>query len=335
MLRALGGEVCGRPPFWLMRQAGRYLPEYRALREKAGSFLNLCFTPEYAAEVTLQPLRRFGMDAAILFSDILVVPLALGQELAFVEGEGPKLGPYAEDSLSFDAFDEKLAPVYDTLKILAREMAEDKTLIGFAGAPFTLACYMLQGHGDGKFKKACDRAASGDPVFARLMEMLTKAVTRHLVSQAQAGAEALQLFDSWAGLLPEELFRKWVVAPAHDIAKGVAASCPDVPLIGFPRGAGALYPLYAEGCGMKAVGIDQAVTMDWAAAHMPKNICLQGNLDPEALLEGGKRLESEAASILEAMRGRPFVFNLGHGVIKETPPEHVQMLADIIKGHAP
>lgn len=335
LLRALEGEVNDKAPFWLMRQAGRYLPEYRALREKAGSFLNLCFTPEYAAEVTLQPLRRFGMDGAILFSDILVVPFALGQELAFVEGEGPKLGTYAENCLNFTGFDKKLAPVYETLKILSKELPADKTLIGFAGAPFTLACYMLEGRGDGKFKKACDMAASDDPVFIRLMKTLTKGVTRHLVNQVKAGADAVQLFDSWAGLLPEDLFKKWVIVPAQEIAAGVAAACPGVPMIGFPRGAGKLYPLYAEGSGMQAVGIDQTTTMEWAAAHIADKICLQGNLDPEALLEGGHRLKKEATAILKAMRGRPFVFNLGHGVIKETPPDHVATLADIIRNFRP
>ncbi len=331
VIRALEGEAQTTAPFWLMRQAGRYLPEYRALREKAGSFMNLCFNPEMAAEVTLQPLRRFDMDAAILFSDILVVPYALGQDLTFVEGEGPKLGEFALDQLKFGSFDKTLAPVYETLRILQKEMHPTKALLGFAGAPFTLACYMLTGKGDATFAKACAAARGNTQEFQQLMSLLTEAVTKHLVSQIEAGADAVQLFDSWAGLLQGEDFDRWGAEPAKKIIDGVRKACPHAPVIGFPRGAGNNYVSYARISGANAIGIDQSTTMDWAAQHLPDNICLQGNLDPEALLEGGKRLEKETIAILQAMEGRPFVFNLGHGVIKETPPEHVAQLRNIIR----
>lgn len=332
VLRALEGEATDTIPFWLMRQAGRYLSEYRALREKAGSFMNLCFNPEMACEVTLQPLRRFDMDAAILFSDILVVPYALGQELAFVEGEGPKLGILETERLSFDVFEKKLSPVYDTLRLLKQKLSPEKTLLGFAGAPFTLACYMTEGKGDGKFAKACSLAAARDEGFEKLMRLLTEAVTKHLLLQIQAGADAVQLFDSWAGLLDGKDFEKWVVRPARDIVSNIRRIYPGFPVIGFPRGAGKLYPSYAIGTKISCLSIDQHTTLDWVADNTSPDLCLQGNLDPEILLAGGEALKKETLAILETMKNRPFIFNLGHGVIKETPPENIATLGEIIRG---
>ncbi len=328
-----GNAATSSPPFWLMRQAGRYLPEYRALRKTAGGFLDMCFNPEFAAEVTLQPLRRFDMDAAIMFSDILVIPYALGQKLEFLEGEGPCLGPLDVNALQFD--DSKLAPVYETLRRLKTQLAAEKTLIGFAGAPWTIACYMVQGKGDGAFNEAKKFAYAKPDAFDALINLITDATTQYLINQVRAGADAMQLFDSWAGLLPEPYFTRWVIKPAQKIRAALKAACPDLPVIGFPRGAGALYKFYAEQTGMNAVGLDTQVPLDWAVQTLPKNICLQGNLDPVLLLTGGDALKENTESILRTMRGRPFIFNLGHGVIKETPPEHVAQLSAIIKGFQP
>jgi uroporphyrinogen decarboxylase len=318
ILSALRGEVQARAPFWLMRQAGRYLPEYRALREKAGSFLNLCFNPEHATEVTLQPLRRFGMDAAILFSDILVVPYAMGQELAFVEGEGPKLGKIVPGN--FEAA--RLAPVYETVRRVKRELPEGKALIGFAGAPWTVACYMVQGHG-GDFPAAREMAERQPGEFRKLIDRLVDATTSHLLLQIEAGADAVQIFDSWSGLAPD--FNSHVIAPTREIVSRLREKYPGVPVIGFPRGAGGRALPYARETGADCLALDTG------ASFPETKLCLQGNLDPETLLEGGRALEEETLKILTAMRGRPFIFNLGHGVIKETPPEHVALLADIIR----
>lgn len=326
---ALRGEVTPEVPFWLMRQAGRYLPEYRSLRQKAGSFLDLCFNPELAAEATLQPLRRFGMDAAILFSDILVIPYALGQELSFTEGEGPKLGPLHRDRLFFDA--QKLAPVYDALARVRKDLPPDKAVIGFAGAPWTLACYMVQGGGDGVFAKALDFAESNPAEFGRLIDALTQAVTEHLSAQIRHGADAVQIFDSWAGLLPESGFMRWIVKPTRDITQALKKRHPHVPVIGFPRGAAALYARYAAETGVAALGFDQNVDPAALARQVGGGICLQGNLDPALLLAGGRPMREGVVRILSVLRERPFVFNLGHGVIKETPPEHVAELAEIIR----
>jgi len=335
ILRALSGEVTPRVPFWLMRQAGRYLPEYRAVRKKAGSFLDLCFNPDYAAEVTLQPLERYDMDAAILFSDILVVPYALGQKLDFVEGEGPRLGALQKqkefEKLSFDKFDAKLEPVFETVRKVKKALSPDKALIGFAGAPWTVACYMIQGKGDGEFTAARSMATAQPEIFAALMDKLVEATSQYLVKQIDAGADAIQLFDSWAGLLPEPLFRLHVIEPSKKIIAAVRRKHPDIPVIGFPRGAGGLYVPYAAQTGVNAVGLDTQVSLSWAQRELGPEMCLQGNLDPAVLLAGGKPLEEETLRILNLMRGQPFIFNLGHGVVKETPPAHVAQLASIIR----
>lgn len=329
LIRALKGEATMQVPFWLMRQAGRYLPEYRELRKQAGGFLDLCFNPELATEVTLQPLRRFDMDAAILFSDILVVPYALGQELSFAEGEGPVLGACNVTSVERDAFLARLAPVYETVRRVRAALPDDKALIGFAGAPWTVACYMVQGRGDGGvFTEAKKFAFSNPEEMDRIIGLLVEATALHLCAQIRAGADVVQIFDSWAGLLPAEYFNRWVVEPTQQIVAAVRAQHPDTPIIGFPRGAGEFMQRYAENTGVHAVGVDQSVVLSDALRH---GLTVQGNLAPEILLEGGQRMEKEIKRILAEIGDAPFIFNLGHGVIKETPPEHVQKLSEIIR----
>ena len=327
MIRALKGEATDRIPLWLMRQAGRYLPEYRALRAEAGSFMNLCFTPEKAAEVTLQPIRRFDFDAAIMFSDILVIPYALGQSLTFAEGEGPKLGALNPDALDLLSFEDKLLPIYETLRLVKKDLAPEKTLIGFAGAPWTVLCYMIQGGGNKTFDKAKAFARDNPGEFHFLLDAVTSATSAYLVSQIRAGADTVQIFDSWAGLCPEENFEEFIVKPMEEIVDSVRAACDDVPIIGFPRGIGDRTCRYCEVTAVDAIGIDQANTF----APVPKNVCIQGNLDPEILLKGGEDQVNETARILAAAEDRPFVFNLGHGIIKETPPDHVAALAAQVK----
>jgi uroporphyrinogen decarboxylase len=333
LIRALEGQYTESVPFWLMRQAGRYLPEYRALRAKAGSFLDLCFTPEMAATVTLQPLERFDMDAAILFSDILVVPHALGQKLTFAEGEGPRLDPVTEiGAIDFDAFDKKLSPVYATIREVKSRLAEGKALIGFAGAPWTVACYMVQGRGDGEFATVKEFAFKNPDAFGAMIDRLVEATSHYLIRQIEAGADAVQIFDSWAGLLPEPWFGRWVIVPTQNIVRNVHAAYPGFPIIGFPRRAGMFYKDYAEQTGVSCVGLDQYCPLDKALALFG-NMPVQGNLDPVALLAGGKTLEGEVKRILAEAGKNPFIFNLGHGIIKETPPDHVALLARLVKEH--
>jgi uroporphyrinogen decarboxylase len=327
-LQALSGKVTTQVPLWLMRQAGRYLPEYRALRAEAGSFLNLCFNPEFATEVTLQPLRRFDFDAAILFSDILVVPYALGQDLNFVEGEGPKLG--ALDHIGFDEeiFHAKLSPVYDTVSKLRATLPRDKALIGFAGAPWTVASYMVQGHGNGVFEKLQNLAASNPVALDHLIETVTHATTEYLLRQIEAGADVVQIFDSWAGLAKDDHFDRYVIAPTKKIVSALHQKHPGFPVIGFPRQAGGKVARYAKETGVQGLGLGQ----EFSLSDRPKGICIQGNLDPEVLLKGGTHMREETLRILTEMKDDPFIFNLGHGVIKETPPEHVAEVVSIVKG---
>ena len=335
MLRALAGEATAETPFWLMRQAGRYLPEYRALRAEAGSFLNLCYHPQWATEVTLQPIRRFDMDAAIVFSDILVVPQALGQPLRFAEGEGPRLEPVRDDAAlaKLDrAIDDTLSPVYETLSRVRAELDPDKTLIGFAGAPWTIACYMTEGRG-GDFATARGLAAKQPEFFQRLIEKITTDTADYLSRQIEAGADCVQIFDSWAGLCPAADFDRWVIAPTQKIVAAVRTRHPQVPIIGFPRGAADNYGRYAKETGVQALGVDQGATMAGVLQQTGGAVALQGNLSPETLLAGGAQMRDEATAILDAMRGHPFVFNLGHGIIKETPPQHVADLAQLIRSH--
>lgn len=332
IIRALQGYKDPKVPFWFMRQAGRYLPEYRELRNKAGSFLGLCFDPKAAAEVTLQPLQRFDMDAAILFSDILVIPKALGQELDFVEGEGPRLGELHIEKLSFS--ESELEPVYETLQIVRSRLEPEKTLIGFAGSPWTVACYMIEGRGTGHFKKALSFAREKEEAFALLIEKISDATIRYLSRQTLNGANALQLFDSWAGLLTAAEFERWVIKPTQRIRAALKASCPEVPVIGFPRGAGALYPEYAVETGVDCIGIDHEASMEDVSEGMPETCALQGNLDPALLLQGGSAMEAAVHRILAAASKRPFIFNLGHGIVKETPPENVALLSRMLKDYS-
>jgi len=336
LLAALAGRKHGLVPIWLMRQAGRYLPEYRALRRKTPNFLDLCLTPELAVEATLQPIRRYAMDAAIVFSDILLVPRALGQDVAFDDGKGPLLaplgGPAGAALLRMELVDEALQPVYATLRMLRRELPPGVALIGFAGAPWTLASYMVEG-GASKDFATVKAWAYGDPAsFERLIDLLTAAVARHLIAQIEAGAEVVQIFDSWAGVLAEPELRRWSVAPVAEIARRVKAAHADVPILAFPRGAGAMY---AEYRGMDGLSLDHTVPLGWAAQALEPNTALQGNLDPAALLVGGGPMRREAERILGALADRRFVFNLGHGVLPNTPPEHVAQLVETVRGWRP
>lgn len=336
LLRVLKGTTETVPPIWLMRQAGRYLPEYRAVREKAGSFLDLCYTPELAEEVTLQPIRRFGLDAAILFADILLVPQALGLELWFEEGAGPRLAwPGGTARLSalrpVDEVDATLGPVYETVRRLKRSLPGDTALIGFAGAPWTVATYMVAGHGtpdQGPARAWMYRDPEG---FGRLIDHLTEATIHYLAGQIEAGAEAVKLFDSWAGALTPEMFERFSVAPARRIVKALAERHPEVPVIGFPRGAGALYAAYAKATGVRCLALDQQVPLDWARSACG-GIALQGNLDPMLMVVGGAALDREVRGILERMRGAPHVFNLGHGITPDADPANVERLVRLIRG---
>jgi uroporphyrinogen decarboxylase len=334
LLRVLDGEKVSPPPVWLMRQAGRYLPEYRATRAKAKTFLDLCFSPELACEVTLQPIRRYGFDAAILFSDILVVPYALGQRVWFVEGEGPKLEPIrtATDLARLDRtrIMGVLAPIGETVRRLRRELPEDTALIGFAGSPWTVATYMVEGTSGHDFAAAKDFAYGDEAAFGRLIDLIVEATVDYLAAQAEAGAEVLQLFDSWAGVLSESAFRRWVIAPTRAVVEGVKQRCRAVPIIGFPRGAGMLYADYARETGVDAVSLDPSVPMALAGA-LQERVAVQGNLDPRLLVIGGEAMRREAAAILRDLGKGPFVFNLGHGIVPETPPEHVADLLRLIR----
>ena len=339
LLRVLNGARSDRPPTWLMRQAGRYLPEYRALRAEKGGFLALATDPVAAAEVTLQPIRRFGFDGAILFSDILMVPWALGQPLRFAEGEGPLLEPLRDAEaiagLRPEGFLERARPIFETVALLSATLAvqhQRTALIGFAGAPWTVACYMVEGRGGGEFVHA-RRMAFGDPLlFGRLIRTLTEATAEYLLAQVRAGAEALMLFDSWAGLLPPSQFRRWVIEPTGELVRRLRKQLPPgFPIIGFPRMAGPMLVEYAARAGVQAVGMDTAMDPRWAAANLPPGLALQGNLDPQALVAGGAALEAEARSLMAAMRNRPYVFNLGHGIVPQTPPENVAALVRMVR----
>jgi uroporphyrinogen decarboxylase len=333
LLAVLKGEKADKSPIWLMRQAGRYLPEYRALRAEKGGFLDLVFDPAAAAEITLQPIRRFGFDAAILFSDILIVPHALGQDLAFEAGEGPRLSPpLAESRLaSLQANPARLEPVYRTVEKVAFRLGAETALLGFAGSPWTVATYMVAGHGS-REQAAARRLAYGDPAaFAGIIAAVTDMTVEYLSRQIDAGVEAVQLFDSWAGSLSPDQFERWVIAPTAAIVSGLKARHPEVPVIGFPKGAGGKLPAYARETGVDAVGLDETVDPEWAAAALPPGMPVQGNLDPLALIAGGAALESAVARILSSLAGRPHVFNLGHGILPDTPITHVEQLLALVR----
>lgn len=335
-LRALKGESLTRPPFWLMRQAGRYLSEYREVRAKSKNFLNFCYSPDLAVEVTLQPLRRYGFDAAILFSDILVIPDALGQRVEFREGEGPVLEAVTSvndlKGLSVDRLHDHLAPVYETVSRLSKEIPETTALIGFAGAPWTVATYMVEGRGSKDYPTARTWAYQDPEGFGQLIDLLVEATSAYLVRQIDQGAEVVQLFDTWAGVLSESQFRRWVIEPTIRIVKNIRVAHPDVPVLGFPRGAGILYMDFVHETGVDGVSLDNSVPVKWAADNLQSLCTVQGNLDNMALIAGGDIMEQEILSILDGFSGGPHIFNLGHGILPHTPPENVARLAEIIKG---
>jgi uroporphyrinogen decarboxylase len=335
LLAVLSGERRDRPPMWMMRQAGRYLPEYRQLRQDKGSFLDLVYDADAAAEVTLQPLKRFPrLDAAILFSDILIVPFAIGQNLTFVTGEGPRLTPPlmsgALDELT--AFPARLDPIYTTVAKVRAELGPDKTLIGFAGSPWTVATYMVAGQGSREQAEA-RRLAYADPgAFGAIIARIEQVTLDYLSGQVTAGAEVLQLFDSWAGSLSPAQFEQWVIAPTARLVSALNKRHPQVPIIGFPKGAGGKLAAYARETGVSAIGLDETVDPAWAAKELPETLPLQGNLDPLALIAGGETLDLAVRRILDALAGRPHIFNLGHGILPDTPIAHVEQLIALVKG---
>lgn len=337
MLQTLNGQKTERPPFWLMRQAGRYLPEYRKTRADAGSFLDLCYNPEFATEVTLQPLRRYNFDAAILFADILLIPDALGQPLAFKEGEGPVLEAVSNEKdlaiLDIDNIHKTLAPVYETVSRLSEAIPKHCTLIGFAGAPWTVATYMVEGKGSKDYVKT-KKWAYGDPDgFQKLIDILVEATIQYLDRQIQAGAEVIQIFDTWAGVLSDREFDNWVTRPTKRIVAGLRSKYPKLPVIGFPKGAGGNLETFIEQTGVTAVSLDTAAPLDWAAKTIQPKTIIQGNLDPILLVTGGKAMKDRISEILAAYAEYPFIFNLGHGIIPQTPPENVAILADMIHNY--
>lgn len=336
LLRVLAGRCETVPPIWLMRQAGRYLPEYRAIREKAAGFLDLCFDPERAAEITLQPIRRFGFDAAILFSDILVVPHALGQRVTFENGEGPRLNalkdPGALKSLNREIDHGRLEPIYETITRVKEKLPPAVTFLGFCGAPWTLATYMIAGAGTADQLPARLFAYRFPEAFAELIDILVEASASYLTRQFIAGVDAAQIFDTWAGVLPADEFRKWCIEPCARIVAKVRERVPQAPIIGFPRGAGTELERYLETAAVNAVGIDWTAELSFVRNRIQTRRPIQGNLDPLALLAGGAALDHSIDAILEAFSSGPFIFNLGHGVLPETPIAHVERLVARVRG---
>jgi uroporphyrinogen decarboxylase len=333
LLRVLKGGKAEKTPLWLMRQAGRYLPEYRALRAEKGGFLDLVQDPDAAAEVTLQPIRRFGFDGAILFSDILMIPFALGQDLRFEAGEGPRLSPTLVDSAldRLDSARERLEPVYRTVEKVAQCLPEATTFLGFAGSPWTVATYMVAGQGS-KDQGEARRLAYGDPeAFQAIVDSISGLTVDYLSRQVESGVEAVQLFDSWAGSLSPAQFERWVIAPTAALVAAFKARHPDTPVIGFPKGAGGKLGAYALETGVDAIGIDETVDPAWADSVLPAGMPVQGNLDPLALIAGGEALETAVARILSSLAGRPHIFNLGHGILPDTPITHVEKLIELVR----
>ncbi|WP_239805296.1 uroporphyrinogen decarboxylase [Croceicoccus hydrothermalis] len=334
LLDTLNSANHAERPLWLMRQAGRYLPEYRALRAEKGGFLALVYDSEAAAEITMQPIERFGFDGAILFSDILIVPYAMGQDLQFLAGEGPHLSPRLADHAlgALQAVPERLEPIYRTVALVRERLGAERTMLGFAGAPWTVATYMVNGEGS-RDQHATRAMAYRDPVaFGAIIDAIAEVTVEYLVKQAQAGAEAVQLFDSWSGTLAPDEFERWVIAPTVRIVDAFKAQCPDTPFIGFPKGAGEKLAAYARETGIDAVGIDETVDPQWAARELPAGMPVQGNIDPLLLLTGGEAMTRRAHFILDCFADRPHVFNLGHGIGKETPIAHVEQLLQAVRG---
>lgn len=334
LLDTLRGHKPARPPMWLMRQAGRYLPEYRELRAEKGGFLDLVYDSDAAAEITIQPLRRFGFDGAILFSDILIVPHAMGQGLEFLAGEGPKLSPpLLEANLTeFAPKPERFDPVYETVRLCRQQIGENVTMLGFAGSPWTVATYMVNGEGS-RDQHATRELAYTDPErLESIIDAIVETSITYLRGQIDAGAEAVQLFDSWAGSLAPDQFERWVIAPNAAITAAIKQSHPDTPVIGFPKGAGAKLAQYATETGVDAIGLDETVDPVWANKELPRGMPVQGNLDPLMLMAGGKAMSDRIEFIIEAFADRPHIFNLGHGIGQFTPIEHVEQLVAAVRG---
>lgn len=337
-LAALSGHPNTPPPIWLMRQAGRYLPEYREIRSRVASFLDLCLTPELAAEATLQPLRRFDLDAAIVFSDILIVPYALGQSVEFIEGEGPRLDPVRDEGavvrLEPEKAEARLTPVYETLERVVAGLPRAVPVIGFCGAPWTVATYMVEGRGSKDQAEARLWAYRAPEAFGRLIDVLVETSAEYLLGQVNAGASVLQIFDSWAGSLPEDEFARWCIEPTRRIVERINASAPDIPVIGFPRGSGALAVRYARETGIDAIGCDTTLPLAWIKRELQPLLTVQGNLDPMLLVAGGPALDARVKATLAALGSGPFIFNLGHGIQPETPVAHVERLIALVKSPA-
>ncbi len=336
ILQVLGGHRQTVPPVWMMRQAGRYLPEYRALRQTAGGFLDLCYSPKLAAEVTLQPIRRFGFDAAILFSDILVIPHALGRDVRFEAGEGPRLEPLrdpaAVSALRNEVDHDVLAPIYETIGLVKAALPPKVTLLGFCGAPWTVATYMIAGQGTPDQAPARIFAYRHPQAFAQLVDRLVEASSSYLVRQFEAGIDAVQIFDTWAGVLPPAEFQQWCIAPTQRIVAKVRERVPDAKIIGFPRGAGSNLSRYTDEVAVDAVGLDWMLDLTFARDAIQRKKPVQGNLDPLALLAGGAALDRSVDAILAALTGGPFIFNLGHGILPDTPISHVEQMLKRVRG---
>ena len=337
ILRALAGETLATPPIWMMRQAGRYLPEYRATRAQAGDFLKLCYNSDLAAEVTLQPIRRYGFDAAILFADILLLPQALGADLWFETGEGPRLSTITDMAgvtalRPISDIHETLAPIYQTVKILAAELPRETTLIGFAGAPWTVATYMIAGRGTKDQGPAHALKSSDRATFSALIDVITEATILYLSAQIEAGAEVVKLFDSWAGSLKGQDFTDFAVKPTARIISALKALHPNVPIIAFPREGGEGYVGFARATGADCVAVDNSVTPEWAAANVQVDGCVQGNLASHHMVTGGADLVAETRHVVHAFRGGPHIFNLGHGITPDANPDNVQLMIDTVRG---
>jgi uroporphyrinogen decarboxylase len=337
ILEVLARRPRAVPPVWFMRQAGRYLPEYRTVREQAGSFLKLCFTPELAAEVTLQPIRRFGFDAAILFSDILVVPHALGRNVTFEAGEGPRLEPLDDaaklNALTREADARVFAPVYEAVRRVKAQLPENVALLGFCGAPWTVATYMIAGQGTGDQAPARLMAYREPAAFARLIEILVDVSSRYLIEQLRAGAEAIQIFDTWAGVLPPREFHRWCIMPVRQMITNVRRAVPNAKIIGFPRGAGASLVPYLDEVSVNAVSLDWTAEPSFVRARVQNRVAVQGNLDPLVLRAGGAALDRAVDDILDAFGSGPLIFNLGHGILPDTPIAHVEQVLKRVRGN--
>jgi uroporphyrinogen decarboxylase len=333
LLTVLNGGNPGKMPIWLMRQAGRYLPEYRALRAEKGGFMDLVYDPEAAAEVTLQPIRRFGFDGGILFSDILIVPHALGQDLRFTAGEGPRLSPALVDTAfsALEAVPGRLEPIYRTVEKVAAALPGETTFLGFAGSPWTVATYMIAGEGSREQADARRYAYRDPQAFHEIIEAIAAMTVDYLSGQIEAGVEAVQLFDSWSGSLSPAQFEKWVIAPTARIVSSLKQRHPEVPVIGFPKGAGGKLGDYTRETGVDAIGVDETVNPEWAAREIRDDFPVQGNLDPLALIAGGEVLAQAVERILSAFEGRPHIFNLGHGILQDTPIAHVEELLRLVR----